>query len=803
MASVAALIPGPHQPIAQAIAVVANIGAAVLAKPPPAKGAVNQIQIGANMPAPYAIGRTYVGGNMVHDVGYGGSSNPYKSMALIWSVGGPIHSIEAFQGDFSTLAFSGGNAVGYYNNFLYLSTSLGARPQASALAGPFGAIPGWTSAAKLSGKTHALVTLKFDKKGKRFASGIPQFGAVGKWVLTYDPRLDSTYPGGSGSHRFDDETTWEWSENPALHAIAYARGRYDNGKKVFGCGFPEAAINLAAFVAHANICDANGWTVGGVIYEPGSRKDNLKYILEAGGGEPAFGAQLSVRYVAPKVALDTITAADLADGDYVVPAMRSWRDRLNGIIPKYRSEAHKWEYVQSDAVSVEDYVTEDGEEKQEERQFSLVQDMDQASQLASYALVNGREFGPIVLPCKPRLAAYLPGEALEVDIPELGLNGQLCEVVQREIDPGTSIVTLTLVSETDSKHAFALGQSGTAPPTPTITAPDVIDEIISGNSSSAPLEVADEAALLALEVEPGTLVKRTDNNLTYSYNGGTAGTIADWTPITAVGSVSSVNGAVGAVSLVAGDIPFTPTGGIAAANVQAALAELDTEKLASDDQLAAIAGLTPAADQVIYWTSPTAAAMSGLTPVARTLIGQTTQALMRTTGLGLGTAATETIGISGSTVPKNNTANIFSANQAIITASAHGGLSITQSGTGATSARVTVINAAGNVAFFGVYDTAMSLSLGGAGAFGADNNIVIFSDQNVASGGTHSIQFRVGGYNASQERMRVTTSGLDITGEMRTDTMRIDVAPTAAAVAQTHHVPVNINGTTYKLLLAS
>lgn len=546
IASIAAMVPGPHQPIAAAIAVAANIGSAVLAKPPPAKGSVNQIQIGANMPTPYAIGRTYVGGNMVHDVGYGGSNNPYKSMVLVWSGGGPIHSIESFQGDFSSLSFSGGNAIGYYNNYLYLSTSLGARPQAAALTGPFGAIPGWGSAAKISGKTHGLVTLKFDKKGKRFASGIPQFGVVGKWVLAYDPRKDSTYPGGSGSHRFDDETTWEWTDNPALHGIAYARGRYENGKKVFGCGYTKEAIDLAAFVAHANVCDANGWTVGGVIYEPGSRKDNLKYILEAGGGEPVFGARLSVRYAAPKVALDTVTADDLADGDYIVPAMRSWRDRLNGIIPKYRSEAHKWEYVQSEAVSVEQYVEEDGEEKQEERQFSLVQDKDQAAQLASYVLVNGREFGPIVLPLKPRLGAYGPGETLEIDIPELGLNQQLCEITQRDIDPGTAIVTLTFVSETDDKHAFALGQTGTAPPTPSITASEDLDEIISSNSyRAAPHVVADEAEMLALDVAEGEIAIRTDLNATFIHNGGTSGTTADWTEAPGGGGGTLVDGDYG------------------------------------------------------------------------------------------------------------------------------------------------------------------------------------------------------------------------------------------------------------------
>jgi hypothetical protein len=514
IASIAAMIPGPHQPFAQAIAVTANVVAAVTAKPPPAKGSVNDVRIGSNMPTPCVVGRSYIGGDMVHDVGYGGSTNPYRSMVLVWSVG-PVHSVEAIQADFTTVTFSGGNATGYYANFLYRSTSLGPVPQPTALTGPFGAIPGWGSTAKISGKCHGLFTLKFDKKGKKYASGVPQLGAIIKGALCYDPRKDSTYPGGSGAHRFDDEGTWEWSDNPALHAVAYARGRYQNGKKVFGCGFAKDAIDLPAWVAFANMCDANGWTVGGVIQEPGSRKDNLKYLCEAGGGEPVFGSRLSVRFASPKVALDTISAADLADGDYVVPAMRSWRDRINVMVPRYRSEAHKWEYVQSDSVTIPAYVTEDGEEKTEERQWSLVQDKDQAAQLAAYALVDARETGPIVLSCKPRLAAYQVGEVLECapDMAELGLSGLELEIVEKSVDPATAIVTLTLRTETAGKHAFALGQIGTAPPTPTLIDPEELDAIITSNGDK---DAVTAALITASSTNPTRAIEASENGTTAS-----------------------------------------------------------------------------------------------------------------------------------------------------------------------------------------------------------------------------------------------------------------------------------------------
>lgn len=74
---------------------------------------------------------------------------------------------------------------------------------------------------------------------------------------------------------------------------------------------------------------------------------------------------------------------------------------------------------------------------------------------------------------------------------------------------------------------------------------------------------------------------------------------------TVTSGVDSVNGSTGVVVLVAGDIGVTPTGAIAATTVQAALAELDSEKLASataattyqalDADLTAIAALATAA----------------------------------------------------------------------------------------------------------------------------------------------------------------------------------------------------------------
>lgn len=486
-------------------ATAANIGAQLTAKKPAAKGAVNNLVIASDAPSPYIIGRTFAGGTLRHDVGYGATlnkvKNPYRGMVVEYSVAGPVEELEGLYADYSGLNFSAGAEVGYYDGFMYVDWQLGTTPE-DALVPHFAGMPHWGSDYKLSGKAAILWNLKFDRKAKRFASGVPALGGVWKGVKVYDPRLDSTYAGGAGSHRIDDEATWEFSENPGLHGLAYCLGRYRNGYKVFGVGLPADGLMIDHFVTLANVCDANGWTVGGIIYEPGDvgvKWSNLKDILAAGGAEPLFvGGKLGVRINAPGVAIDTITAADLADDDADITAMQTWRDRLNGLIPKYRSEDHKWDYVAAALVSVASYVEEDGEDKSEERQFNLVQDKDQVAQLCGLELVNRREIGPIVLVCKPRMRRYGPGDMLTLDLPEHGLDGIDAVIINRTVDPGRMTVTLTLMSETAGKHDYVLGLTGTAPPTPSLVTPEEKDGVassVAGNDIDAPTTLA---------VTPGT-----------------------------------------------------------------------------------------------------------------------------------------------------------------------------------------------------------------------------------------------------------------------------------------------------------
>lgn len=89
----------------------------------------------------------------------------------------------------------------------------------------------------------------------------------------------------------------------------------------------------------------------------------------------------------------------------------------------------------------------------------------------------------------------------------------------------------------------------------------------------------------------------------------------------------------------AAEVTFTPAGGIAATDVQAAIEELDAEKQPKDPTLTAFAGLTTAADKLPYATGVDTFSTTDFTAAARTFAAQATAADQRT-ALGLGTVAT-------------------------------------------------------------------------------------------------------------------------------------------------------------------
>ncbi|WP_242095414.1 hypothetical protein [Sphingomonas sp. CROZ-RG-20F-R02-07] len=477
-------------------------------------------------------------GHIVYRQAYD-DKNKYQTEVTHWSIG-PVHSIDQLYVDNIARDVVGTVVDMPDKGKFHEARQLGLCPEPSYLTvGPRDPWH-WDASCKLSGKAAIITTFEYDSKSSTTFTSIPTCGWRGKGVLCYQPRKDGTYPGGVGAHRSDDETTWEWSDNPYDVGLTWCLGWRQNGKLVAGAGLPIAGIVVADFVEGANVADANGWKVGGTRSTSDDHWDVLKDILQAGGGQPLrLGALLGCVVNAPRVSLATIGRDDLAQGDISIVAMAARRDRINAVAPRYRAElltnvtatvngqvrlytASTWADVSAPPIVVDDYVTADGRQRRKEVQYPLVQcfageQPTQVAQLARYDIEDAREFGPITLPLKIRWMGYKPGDVVTVNLPEVGLFHQDVMILSRTLEASTGVVTITARSETAAKHAFALGQTTTPPPAPSLPANAWAFEVpglaaVEGEIDALSATVATQAEIVAGQGEDiSTVDKRTRN----------------------------------------------------------------------------------------------------------------------------------------------------------------------------------------------------------------------------------------------------------------------------------------------------
>jgi hypothetical protein len=461
---------------------VALFAATALTSPKVGKGAAgSQVQFQADPTAgiPLMLGRSATGGKIIHGNTDGQADKNKALYYLIALTGGPLGNFESLIASAKPTTFDGSGACtspAEWAGKMFLRTTPGDKPDSQAYfpAGiSAGLVPEWTAAHKVSGVACAWWTLDYDTTA--YPTGVPAPLFVIRGPGVYDPRADSSYPGGSGSQRWNDPTTWSLtgSDNPFLHGLAWCIGRFDNGKLVHGIGAPIDAIDVDAFVQGANVCDANAWTCGGEVLTSDAKWAVLTSILQAGGGEPIqLGGLISAFVRTPKVILATAVGADVV-GNVSITGTKRRRDRLNQIIPTYRSEANAWQLVPAGPVTVNEYIGPDGGLRSKEASYPLVQDAGQVAQLAAYDILDAREFEPIVLPMGPRWQGVKPGDCIEITEPEFGMGeGQPVIIETRQLDLVSGTVTLSCRSETPGKHDYALGRTPSPPPIPGLVPSD-------------------------------------------------------------------------------------------------------------------------------------------------------------------------------------------------------------------------------------------------------------------------------------------------------------------------------------------
>lgn len=112
----------------------------------------------------------------------------------------------------------------------------------------------WNSAHRGRGVAYAHVRLIWNQDAYK-GGGLPSFLFLVRGAKLYDPRKDSTQPGGSGAHRWGAPHTYEYTNNLEICRYNYLRGiNWVNGRPMFGPGLAESDIDRDRAFSAMNIC---------------------------------------------------------------------------------------------------------------------------------------------------------------------------------------------------------------------------------------------------------------------------------------------------------------------------------------------------------------------------------------------------------------------------------------------------------------------------------------------------------------------------------------------------------------------
>lgn len=304
----------------------------------------------------------------------------------------------------------------------------------------------------------------------------------GKGALLYDPRLDSTVAGGSGSHRADNQATWTWDadacRNPALALLFYLLGYRINGELAVGKGIPANRIDLASFAVAANICDEEVATESGGTEpryrcdgmwsegdDPKTVIDMLKACMNADLDDVGGKLRLTVFHNDLASPDADFTDDDILDGFEWDPAA-SLEDSFNIVRGLYTDASDEALYQMVDYPQVET-TSPDGIDRIDPVNFAMVQSADQAQRLAQLRLQREAYGGTFAAEFQATGWKVQKNSVVRLTFAPRGWTNKLFRVAEMEIR-SDGVVPMVLREE----HADIYGPPSLSPPVaPVVSTP--------------------------------------------------------------------------------------------------------------------------------------------------------------------------------------------------------------------------------------------------------------------------------------------------------------------------------------------
>jgi hypothetical protein len=384
-----------------------------------------------------------------------------------------VESIDEIWFDGRRAWTSGGGVQSFFSGYLTVNVRTEGTA-ANAITINSGTV--WNSSCRLTGCAYVHFRIKRtgnDKKAESpLPSGLPSgVVIIGKGMRVYDPRRDST-AGGSGSHRANDQSTWQFTDgstvlgtNPALQALAYNLGWKINGKLAVGKGIPPGRLDLASFAASANLCDEAVNLAGGGAqrrYESGgifSEGDGFSRVLDtmclACGGEITdsdgrIGMVVAHNDLAG--AIVTLTEDDVV-GEYSYEPAPPLNETINVVRGRYVDASTNGLYQLADVPEVS-IASPDGVTRAAPVELAMVQEVRRAQRIFKQLLQKAQYPGLFAAQFGPRALQVKRSQVLKLNFWPLGFSLKLFRVVQQTIDMNSGVVTMILREENAATYAW-------------------------------------------------------------------------------------------------------------------------------------------------------------------------------------------------------------------------------------------------------------------------------------------------------------------------------------------------------------
>lgn len=415
--------------IIQGAAMVVTQAVVLLTAPktPARQASEMSIQLG-EQPRSALFGETFTAGSLVDGFNYGGKYETDWEVLIIRLADHKCHSLVSF----------------YVNDELHEFTSDGIQPgrneslgvwfRADTSTEPLPDVvldngPGWTADDIGESGCDVIVAYKADtpnEKELEWPGGRPRFGFVVKGKFCYDPRLDTTVPGGSGTHRWDAPSTWEWSDNPAVCRYNWVRGIYANDQidqqkmLLVGRGLSAEEAPPENIFAAANLCDESAaggprYRVAGPVYANQTFIEVEEMFAAATGGSVVTReGSVELEPGAAKSVVATFTDDDLLSASEV-----SWNqgvlsessgEWVNTVVARYVEPNQKWNDHAAPVMRDDDDIQEDGKPRETSITLRLVRYVAQALRVAEIARRLGRLWGRAVVTLGPRFCELEEGD---------------------------------------------------------------------------------------------------------------------------------------------------------------------------------------------------------------------------------------------------------------------------------------------------------------------------------------------------------------------------------------------------------